>query len=310
MSPQRAFAKPDLIAVVSLAAVAACLLVPGFSRARLAACALTDSDQLRLIIQGMGVFALANDGAYPLPGDVDTADATVAGEAESKNTTGNFLSFLIFNGQIRPETCVSPAEPDPVVTACTEYEYENPALAVDPGGAIWDPGFAGTPADAGEKHDPNMSNQSYAPLAYFGQKRTERWRSRGDAPTALISNRGPSYAGSTYPPGGTWQLAPDPFGTGSWTLLTYGEPDSWEGNVAYDDGAVLFQETPNPPRTTYTRLSGNPREVADNLFVNETDEAGGSGGPNQVGTRLNLLMRPISRIQAAGPSTTITMWFD
>lgn len=308
--PSRAFAKPDLIAVVSIAAVAICLLVPGFSRARLAACALTDSDHLRLIIQGMGVFALGSDGAYPLPGDVDTADGTVAGEPESKNTTGNFLSFLIFNGQVKPETCVSPAERDPVVTVCTGYEYESPSAAADPAGALWDPAFAGTPFDEGQGHDPDMSNQSYAPLLYFGQKRTERWRSRGDSPTALISNRGPQYTGNVYPVGGTWQPAPGAFGVGSWTLLTYGEPDSWEGYVAYDDGAVLFQETPNPGRTTYTRSSGNPREVADNLFVNETDDASGGGGAGEFGTRLNLFMRPIGSIHVFGTSTTITIWLD
>lgn len=312
MQPRRAYARPDLIAIVSVAAVAACLVIPDLSRSRQAACQLTDADHLRLIIQGMGVFALANDDAYPLPGAIDTGNATVAAVAEAKNTTGHLLSFLIYEGHIKPETCVSPAEANTAqVTVCTTYEYENPGFAADPAHALWDPGFSGTPVDQGQRHTPLASNQSYAPLVYFGAKRTERWSNRGDSPTALFANRGPSYQGVEHPDNGVWELAQNAVGIGSWTLLFYGEPNAWAGHAAYDDGAVLFHETPNPDRTTYTRPeTADPRVVADNLFVNEADDASGSGSSAELSTSLNLLMRPIARIQVFGPSTSITIWND
>src|SRR5690606_24039617 len=122
---------------------------------------------------------------------------------------------------------------------------------------------------------------------------------------------GPEYNETAYPTqaGGRYSLKSGDTGVGSNTLLIHGSRQSWEGNIGYNDGHVSFETKPNPDGVTYSRTS-NPRSVADHLFVNEIDEAGSTGGVNDVSSRANMLLRPFGEVSVSGTNLSITPFYD
>jgi hypothetical protein len=308
----------ELFAVITLIAVLIGLALPVIGGGACncgsgkSARQLKDASQMRGVSQAMLAWSQGNQGWFPLPSRVDADDATTLVPGQAKDTTGNILSLLIYNGNIVPSGCVSPAESNTAqVVTMTDYAYSAPPGAFDPARAQWDPRFRGTPLDepAPGQTAGLPGNQSYAHLVPFG-KRRERWRDTFATTEAVFGNRGPQYApadSGPTPPDGKWSLVQGPLGDGSNTLLIHGGRKTWEGMIAYSDGHIQFETAPAPAGTTYRRAgAGRVTLTRDNLFVNESDEAGGDAAAGSVLDGNNAYLRPVATVGPAGP----VLWID
>ncbi|MCC6322646.1 MAG: hypothetical protein IT438_14550 [Phycisphaerales bacterium] len=233
-------------------------LLSALARARASARQLKDSTQARGIMQSLVIFAQNNKGSYPLPSALDAANATIslpepAGEkaapsAASKDTTANILSILIFNGMISPELCVSPAESNKRIKKMEDYQFTNPAKAAKPADALWDPGFS---ADFTKRTGGNVSYAHLQPSV----NRRKMWADTFSATEAILGNRAPHIDGVSSDDQGNYTVRIP--GEKSNTYRIHGDPKTWEGNIAFNDGHVNF-ETSLAPRKPVAAEEGVP----------------------------------------------------
>lgn len=272
-------------------------------RSRVGARQLKDSTQVRGIQQAMVVWANSNKW-YPMPSLFDGANATVNAAQDTKDTTGNIYSLMIFNSSISPEICVSPSEVSPDVEFKGDYQYSSPRTAARPSEALWDPSFRGTPEDGGRAIP---GNQSYGHLIPIGQ-RLEMWSDTFSSTQPVLGNRGPAFAETDAAAGvesGRWQLLPGRLGAGSRTLQIHGGRSTWEGNIAYNDNHVSFETKPNPETATYVRAASPSVPIRDNLFVVESDERSDIE-PGDLSKGVNAYLRPVSSISTG----RVGVWRD
>lgn len=314
--PAHAFTLVELIASIVVCALIVGMILPALGGA--CGCGqrrpFKDSNHLRGIVQSMIMWSQNNRGSYPLPSAIDPG-STVAAQGAAKDTTGNILSILIWNGTISTEVCVSPAEANTAqVESIADYAFQSPAAAVDPANALWDPRFRGTPIDPALGGLPAGApgNQSYAHIIPCGN-RLKLWRDNASTTEAVLGNRGPRYAPddrAPHPADGRWALVDGPLGRGSNTLLIHGRRETWEGCIARNDGSVRFEHKPSPDDVTYTRYVGARSHAAfDNLFVSESDELDGDARPGAFDRGVNAFLRPIAERGEAGAGG-FRLWVD
>jgi prepilin-type N-terminal cleavage/methylation domain-containing protein/prepilin-type processing-associated H-X9-DG protein len=350
MKKNRAFTLIELLVVIAIIALLVGILLPALAKARQSAKQLKCSTQVRNVVQAMQVFANSNRESYPLPSLVDRNGTTVGPaitgtptaqqllDREKANNIGNVLSILIFNASISPELCVSPAEVSGQVKIDDQYQNANPTQITDAtnrASALWDPGFCGTPIDptsdatgGNRRNGGTISNNSYASNVFFGARRS-KWSNTFSATEAVFGNRGPCFQGASNPTDTAtystqWRLlSPDTAanpGVNSQTLLIHGGRSTWEGNIGYNDGHVNTETRADPTEITYRRAvtnpsATNPAVVADNFFVNETDDAfAGTGSASTTDAVLkgqNVWLRPVAVVPTYTASTiTLTLWRD
>lgn len=233
---------------------------------------LKDATQIRNLIQAMVVFAMNNQDNYPLPSLLDRANHTVAEPGGAKDTTANIISILVFQGTVSTELLVSPAETNPNIRVFNKYEFADPKSAVTPARALWDPALSADFTDG------NTGHISYAHLLPSGPRRA-MWSNTFSTLEVALGNRGPEIASVTANSRG--MVTATPARDDSNTYRIHGGPDSWEGNIAYNDAHVAFERTYGPrvdPSTakwpTYTDRDG--KTIVDTLFYDEPDDESGA----------------------------------
>ncbi len=277
-----------------------------------------DSTNVRNSLQALTTWSQSNRDSYPLPSELDTDGSTLAGPASEKDTTGNILSVLIFNGMATPQVLVSAAESNTAqVQRLDTYEYTTPAAAANPAKALWDPQFRGTPDDPVRgASSSRLGHQSFAHVLPFGNRRTQ-WTNSANANQPVFGNRGPTYAANDAGASSSkWVLLPGPLGVDSNTLLIHGGRRTWEGNIGYNDIHVTFETKPTPSGLEVALAAPlakgrSPAKTApDNLFVNESDEFEGDGTTGGVDKGVNAYLRPISSVTGADSNLRINTWRD
>ena len=255
-----------------------CVFAPSFHPNRCCSSRqIKDSTHIRGIPQSLILASQNNHNQLPLPSILDTSNFNLETSTLSEKDLPRYiLSYLIFNGYISRELTVSPAESNPNIKVFDTYNYKTAPLA-DPNLTLWDSAFKVTPKDTDvTAATQGIGHNSYAYLPPIGARK-KLWSNSFSPTTAIMGNRGPGYAlnakSSSY---SLLSNAPNDEksgGVGSNTLLIHGGRTSWEGNVAYLDGAVYFESTPEPEHTlwTFSGASTTKKSFPDHLFINEND---------------------------------------
>jgi hypothetical protein len=238
-----------------------------------------DASHLRGIVQGMVVFAMSNKDQYPLPSVLDGENTTVIQTGAAKDTSNHLMSILVYNSLATVEMMVSPAEVNPSIGVAMGYEHANPAKAVKPEAALWDPGLA---ADFGVKRRGNLS---YAHLQPSGPRRA-RWSATFNAREIVLSTRGPEIRDVVRAEDGS--VTPVLATPNNYAMHIHGDGERWSGLAAFNDNHVEFGEdrlAANRPvgleswRAAYGSEDGRRRP--DLWCFDEPDEA--KGANNMLG---------------------------
>jgi len=253
MKRTKGFTLVELLVVMAIIALLLGLLLPALANARRTARQVKDATQVNQIHKSFLTWATDNNGEFPTPGlmnrlPYEGVQRQGRGAQDySKNSHDNLYSALIAQNFVSPQVCVSPSESSSNVAVASDFNYNKLDPASD---SYWDDRF-----DADLE---GRCNVSYATLKINGARQKQQWRSSIDAAFAVVGNRGVKNGVET---GDDYKK--------SKTLEIHGSRNSWEGNIAYNDGHVVFEKTFIPQGgRKLTNMSGNL--VDDNLFFEET----------------------------------------
>lgn len=316
MQRRPGFTLIELLVVIAIIGLLMSILMPSLGKARDAARQIKDGANLRSTLQGMVIWGNSHGDEYPRPSSLDRGNQTInPGSLPSivKDNTGNIFSIMIYHGYVTPEVLVSSGEINPRIMRDTQYEYQYPSRAVNPDGALWDPGFAGHPGENGSgtglgRRDGGLNGGvSFAHCPPFGE-RASWWKSTLDSRQAVLGNRGPVYDGSP----GAWRLVPGVAGQMSNRLRIFGGRQTWEGNIAFNDGRVVFLNDPASDQLPMTyRLNVNgSRTHSDNVFVNENPNDGLPEGDQFVEFGSNAFLKVYGDVFYTGSGVAITPYDD
>lgn len=267
----------ELLVVIAIISILISLTLPALGTARNMARSLKCSAGIRSSVQGLAFWAQNNKDDYPIPSRLDANDATMTESVSTqKDNTGNIFSVLIYGEYFTAPLAVCPSEKNPAIVKDEGYQTKLPTAANNASLAMWDPGFAGAPGEAGttgigggRRGGGTVGHVSYAHNPPFGN-RMRYWTATGSSKEPVVSDRAPRYEGTA----GNWVPVPGASGANSNTLLTHGSPKKWDGNVGYNDGHVSFETSPDltSVQVVYSVDIGGVRHHADNIFVNENDD--------------------------------------
>lgn len=255
---RRGFTLVELAAVMGVAGVAGSAAVVGLGQPRDEARQKKDENQVRGIVQAMVNWAQHNADRYPLPSALDSANATVELHGQAKNTTGNIMSLLVFNGAISTEILVSPAEKNPNVEVKQDYHFDQPAKAAKPAQALWDPTLS---AELG----PKKGHISYAHLEPFGG-RMPRWSNTFVTSEAVVANRGPEVksVSRSDPGAGPASVVPRMVKEQSIASLVYGDGVAWAGVMGFNDCHIEFSSG---------KLASGKKYVSERTYQNASGKS-------------------------------------
>ncbi len=228
--------------------------------AKAKAAQLKDATQVRGIHQGLVMFGQNNNDLFALPSAMDVGNSTVKATGAEKDTTANIISIMIWNGFFSPELTVSPVEVNEKIKVCTTYEYSMPKKAIAPITALWDPAFSADFSDG------NTGNVSYAHLIPTKSRR-DLWKNTFNSKEPVVGSRGPKIFGVKALEDGS--VEPELAGRSN-TLKMHGDPESWSGNVAFQDNHVEYKTTMTHAKSVYKDAKGV--EHPDVFFYNEPED--------------------------------------
>ena len=267
---------------------------------------LLDQQHQRTIHQAMVTFGDRSvDGALPMPGRINRFTSAFNGSRRGagphnymKDSTGHLYSAMIAQQYIDTRVVISPGERNPVVSEfgtesvddSTAYDYN----AYDPPSDTY---WMGDQADPGQvqpgtlvQGSPNTifrskinrklyqggrGHASYAHLMLAGERRLD-WNVKASSDRVLMGTRGPRYGSAT---GHDYRRSP--------TLLFFGDPEVWVGNVVRGDGRVERLEQREVEVATTAPAFGfrdlvfqcdDNRPLPDNIFRAEHQWCGAADG--------------------------------
>ncbi len=253
---KRAFTLVELLVVISIIAILIGILMPALANARASARQLEDSKKGQSLHQGQLTHAAQNDERFVSPSHIDALPHPVHGEQMGfgapdweLNTTPNMHSAAVMSNLYTPLDMQSPTEASPHVFPA-EYNYDlyDPYPADGEDDVLWDPGMRGDLSAGGEG-----CHFSYASMPLFGERLNREWQAGGHSEYAIFGNRGPKD-------GDTSQMQD---ATEHTTYLFHGQPDSWSGNIVFNDNHVDFLNHWLDPKVTFRDHNG---QLEDNLF--------------------------------------------
>ena len=249
---KRAFTLVELLVVISIIAILIGILMPALANARASARQLEDSKKGQSLHQGQLTHAAQNDERFVSPSHIDALPHPVHGEQMGfgapdweLNTTPNMHSAAVMANLYTPLDMQSPTEASPHVFPA-EYNYDlyDPYPADGEDDVLWDPGMRGDLSAGGEG-----CHFSYSSMPLFGDRFRREWQAGGHSDFAIIGNRGPKH--------GEHQ-------EDHTTYLFHGQPDSWSGNIVFNDNHVDFLNHWLDPKITFRNHHG---QIEDNLFM-------------------------------------------
>ena len=254
---------------------------------------LLDQQHQRTIHQAMVTFGDRSvDGSLPMPGRINRVGRHQGTGPHNykKDSSGHLYSALIAQEYLDTRVVISPGERSPVVSEFGSWESDGAEgydySSYDPSSDRYWMGDQSDPSGSNVVGGPNQvfrtkinrnamingrGHASYAHLMLAGQRRLD-WNVKASSERVLLGTRGTKYGQAT---GENYQR--------SWTLLFFGDPDVWVGNVVRGDGRVerLEQrevEVPTPAPTFGFRdlvfQCDDRRPLPDNIFNCEFEACG------------------------------------